>query len=271
MLKFYEWQKNMINCVLTFLSNLLVFFTKVMDWLPEGKRTKKKQYTYIEEEKLRVEAVDFMKQITDKCYTLSPNYIQREYKVVDNDLRGTYITYGTALKNGVVGIRHTLSSSKKQKYDKTICYGYDLCSSNPEQKIRPRLISPDGFSKVVELTLNKSLRKGDIFKEKYIFEMKDTISYERAYIISGINYQKVKLNSYDVLLKFYVTYPQNVRVYRLEREKYLYLRTLYPVSLEHELYESDCATFTDNVRVEHSFSLIIYVFDRDKEGENENV
>ncbi len=256
------------EALLNLLTEIVILIRKVIERLPGG--TKKKRYTYIEEEALRVEAVDFMKQITDRCNTICPDYIKREYKVKANDLCGTYVTHGIALKNGVVGIKHTLSSSKKQAYEKTICYGYDLLSEHPEQKIRPRLISPDGFSKVVELKLNKSLDKGELFREKYVFTLAESISYKRAYIISGINYKKVSMNSYDVVLRFYDVFPENVRVYRLEKEKYKYLHTMYPISSENELYENDCATFSDKVKVENSFSLIIYVFDRNEKGGIEN-
>ena len=252
----------------SFLSEVLKILRLFLEHFLGG--TKKKRYTYIEEEELRVEAVDFMKQITDRCNTICPDYIEREYKIKDNDLCGAYVTQGSALKNGVTGIRHTLSSSKKQLYGKTVCYGYDLLSAHPKQKIRPRLISPDGFSKVVELKLNKSLNKGEVFKEKYVFTLAESISYNRAYIISGINYKKVNMSSYDVVLRFYDVFPENVRVYRLEKEKYMYLYTIYPVSLENELYENDCATFFDKVKVEDPFSLIIYVFDRTKKGGIEN-
>ncbi|MCI8798452.1 MAG: hypothetical protein HFH88_01390 [Lachnospiraceae bacterium] len=252
----------MIQSILNLITELIRLFSKLID---SFQIKRKRKYTFIEEENIRVEAYDFLKQVNEKNITICPTSIFRKYKIYENTLIGAYITEGYAIKNNVSGIEHTITSSKKQTYNKTICYGYDLLSENPQEKIIPSLISPDGVSKVVKLLLNKSINKGEHFKEKFVFELDDCVSYMHGYCLSGINYKRIELNSYDVVLKFYKEFPENVRVYEIFEKGYKYLHTIYPVTEQNLLFENGCVTFLDCIKVNSSFSIIIFIFDREKE------
>ena len=202
---------------------ILQIVNKLLDLL--GKENNK--YIYINEENLKIDCYDFLKQVTKLNRDITPQKVIIRYIVESADYSTDMVLEAKCNVNSYSAYEFSLASTTLRSYDETECVGYDL-NYNSNVEIRPKLISPDSFSKRLSLQLNKNLNKGQILKIRIRYKSYNTMQDNNRYIISGCNYKYLNLNQHTLKFEFLDYAPDNIRVYEIDSFKNTY-KFLYKI------------------------------------------
>lgn len=235
----------------------LEIINKIIDIFKDFGIIKKQKYLYIQEEDMKIDCYEFLKQITKINTILIPLRYISSYYIDDKDYFENHNFEARCTTENFSYYEFTIVSTFLKKYDDEFeCFGYDLVN-NPNVKIRPKLISHDSFAKRLLLQLNKTLNKNDILKIRLEYKSYGSMSSNKRYIIQSFNYRKIELSEYNISFKFVDKVPDNIRVYEINpfNNTYNFLYKIFPNS-------DDCTVFVDkhngkNIRKHNKY---IYVF-----------
>lgn len=205
---------------------------------------------------MKIDCYEFLKQITKENKDLIPYKIIINYEIDDNDYYEDYLLEAKCVVDSFSEYEFSIVSTTLKKYEEIECVGYDLMK-NPNIGIRPKLISPDSFSKRLSLQLNKELNKEDTLKIRIEHKSYGSMSGNKRYIIRGLNYKKILLGEYSISFKFKKRIPNDIRVYEVNslNNTYHYLYKIIPDTSDSTMFNDYCSTKNVN-----RHSKRIYVF-----------
>lgn len=209
----------------TIITLILQIIDKILDLI----KIENKKYLYIIEENLKIDCFDFLKQVTKTNRSIIPYKSIINYYIDDMDYMADIVLYAKCNVNSYSSYEFTTVSTVLKKYEDMECVGYDL-NTNPNVEIRPKLISPDGFSKRLSLQLNKCINKGDNLKIQLKYKSYGSMSGDKRYIISGCNYKRMLLDQHTIYFNFSKSMPKDIRVYEINslNNTYHFLYRLFP-------------------------------------------
>lgn len=204
---------------------------------------------------MKIDCYDFLKQVTKTNTSIIPYSSIISYDIDDMDYGADITLSAKCNTDSYSAYEFTIVSTVLKKYEEMECVGYDL-NANPSVEIRPKLISPDGFSRRLSLQLNKCLNKGDNLRIRLKYKSYGSMSGDKRYIISGSNYKRMLLDQHTICFKFSKSIPKDIRVYEINslNNTYHFLYRLFP----------DCESnvFVDNCDVNNinRYKKRLYVF-----------
>lgn len=235
---------------------ILEILNKGLDIFKDIGLSKKQKYLYIKEEEMKIDCYEFLKQLTKTNTSLIPLRYISNYNIDNEDYFEDHIFEAKCVVNAFSSYEFSIASTTLKKYEEIECLGYDLVN-NPNVKIRPKLVSPDSFSKRLSLQLNRMLNKNDILKIQIKYKSYGSMSGNKRYIMQSFNYKKIELSEYNISFNFTDRVPDNIRIYEINpfNNTYHFLYKIFP--------DSDNSTmFTDkhNEKNIKKHNKYIYVF-----------
>lgn len=251
--------KELITELLKLFNNLINIFSDTF------KINISNKVVYIQEENKSIECVNFLKSIKKHENNVIPYEIKKEFKVVKKDLICQSNIFGKSAKDNVYNFEFNVVSSNWNAFNEKKYRCYDLNSNNSDV-IYPTLVSYDGFAKCLRFPLNKAANKNDDIKVQLNYSHKGCMSDERCYIISDLNYKRINLNNYTVVIRMKNFMTKNIRIYLLNKKEFTYkfIEKIFPVNSESDFYDNEYITFVHNANVNNisRYMSILYFFDK---------
>lgn len=218
-------------CMKDIIKLILEIINKMLDIIAKLNLFNSPKYLYIKEENIRIDCTHFLQQVAKQNKDLIPFRVNIKYYISKDNCITNRILEAKCNSKSYSSYEFSIASTIIKKYEETECFGYDL-NYHPEIKIRPQLISPDGFSKRLSLQLNRTLHKGENFKVHIQYKSYGTMCGHQRYIVNGCNYKKNNLIEYIVMFKFEGEIPDDIRVYEIDllNRRYRFLHKIFPDS-----------------------------------------
>ena len=219
------------------------------------------KYTVIKD--IRIEEADNIPLFAPKKNKMNPFKVQHTCEINKTDAILEYEYEGICLcKDGMDYFSTSLYSNDNTNFGKMNWFAYDLKhDTKRENKIKPQLQTPRGSTKRVIFNFNKKIRYNEYCAYYTYQEVKNTIKEQGLdYYVSTVLYKNRPLHDYKVILKFHDVKPENVEVYSIVHRKCNYLYTLTDSNMK---IENNIYIFTDNIENETSWSIRLYLFNRE--------
>lgn len=253
---------NIVELLTEFFKTLNNLFELISHFFTNG-LTNNKKYVYIEEENKPIECLDFLKSIEKNDKTITPYELFNEYIIKGNDLLCKRNIYGKCQINNLSSFEFYVVSSSWNDYNKSKYYCYDL-NSSVQKEIHPQLKSYNGFAKKLLFTLDNSVNKNDDVKVQVNYENKGCLSDKRCYIIADAKYKKLNLNKFTIIIRSKVGKVDNVRIYFVDNNKYIFLCKIFPVNVGNPFYQPNYTSFIHNIdtKLIKNSTFLVYFFDK---------
>lgn len=248
------------------MTELLKFINQIINIFSEVfKRNISNGIVYIKEENKSVECINFLKAIKKQENNVIPYEIKKEYKVIKKDLVCISNIFGKSAKDNICNFEFNVVSANWNAFNEKQYICYDLNSKNIDI-IYPTLVSYDGFAKCLRFPLDKVANKNDDIKVQLNYTHKGCMCDKRCYILSDLNYKKINLNKYTVVIRLKNCTTKNLRIYLINKKEFTYkfIEKIFPVDSQSDLYLNEYITFVHyaNVNNINNYMSIVYFFDK---------
>lgn len=226
----------------------------------------KKRPKYTEIEGLRIEPADNIPIFIPRKNRLNPLNVVHKFSIERTSVKLEYEYCGVCNdKNGVDCFSTILHSNDINNLDNMNWFAYDLKNDpNRSRKILPQLQSPDSSTKKVIFKFHKRIKYNQIFHYYTYQEVENAMrEYGKDYFVSTVLYKNKPLCDYKVILKFVHIKPSNISVYSVKNRKGKFLYNLLDTNM---IFENDTYTYIDDIENETSWSIRVYIFDREAEN-----
>lgn len=251
--------KELITELIKLLNNIINIFSDAF------KMNISNQIVHIQEENKSIECANFLKTIKKNNNNVIPYEIKKEFIIIKEDLICQSNIFGKSEKDNISNIEFNVVSSNWNAFNEKDYSCYDLNSNNSDA-IYPTLVSYDGFARCLRFSLNKTVNKNDDIKVQLNYTHKGCMCDKRCYIISDLNYKKVNLNNYIVVIRTKNCTIKNIRIYFLDKKRYTYkfIEKIFPIDNKSNFYKNEYITFVHNANVNEicNYMSFIYFFDK---------